>query len=132
MNLLAFNPSAMQFITSFPLATGVYQLLQVAILVAAVAAMSLLNWHASKAFFKFRNRCRSHVLIFLYGSAAILIGVVAPFFVIAYLALWVFDWLPSRIAGYLTAIAEIVWGVATLAVIVRHSAKYWTNRSYMP
>ena len=110
------------------LTINVFKLFKLAILVAAVAAILLFNWHASKAYFIFRNRCQSRILILLYGCAVILIGVVGPFFAIAYLGLWVFNWLPSHVAGYLTATAEIIWSVSTLSISVRHSLKYWTNR----
>jgi hypothetical protein len=107
---------------------GLFDILKLVILLTTVALTVLFNWYTSRAYFTFRNHCCSHILVFAYGTAIILIGAVAPFFGIAYLGLWAFNWLPSHVGGYFTAAAEILWSLASLSIIVRHSAKYWTNR----
>jgi len=105
-----------------------FQLIKLTVLIAAIVAILVLNWHITKAFFTFRNRRPSHVLILVYGFLAISVALMLPFFAIAYLGMWVFDWLPSHAAGYLTVTAELVWMVPAFVMVLRNSAKYWKNR----
>lgn len=105
------------------------QISKAAVLFGAIALIVLFNWYASKTYFSFRSRCPSYLRVFASGSAVLLIGFVAPVFAIAYLGLWAFDWMPPGVAGYCTAAAEMLWGVVSLSIIVRHSLKYWRNRS---
>jgi len=110
------------------LTADVFQLIKLTVLIAAIVAISLLNWHFTKVFFTFRNRCRSHFIILLYGFAGIAATIIGPFFAICYLGMWVFASLSSRVAGYLTITAQLVWIVSALVIALRNSAKYWTNR----
>lgn len=96
------------------------------LLAAAISVILLMNWYVSKKFFIFRNGNPPFPLFVLCGLVVVVNTLLLPFAAMIYLTIWMFGTQPKHSA--ILFYSHLLWLLPTLAMSLRNSSKYWTNR----